>query len=1094
MTPNGKILKDAMAALKKPAKTRMPSNVSLPMFQNGGGLLSRSVTCSNCGHSWKSVEGGADPLDCHKCGGMVEMGKGGYVVSRSDDRKGKTHKVTGPDGTVKYFGDSKLGQHPKDPERKAAFYARHKKNLDGNPFFRAFARKTWADGGEISPYDMFDDGGESKGPGPKKPQPIYVDNPNDPRIGQYTEKGNQYLYKKPAAKESQLPTIYTENLKDPRLKAYTDSLNAYNAGEFMYKFGKDIYNQVRSPKNNEFRNNYNIRRVDTKGIPFIDTNIYPVESYNETYDRKPGSFWEQNVNDNRPNYYIGNNGEHWEPIGTTWSRFKKPVQPVVYKTPESTYVKKFGLTNDDIKRAFATKPISKKDGDPYYNISKGGKNYKIHAQSGGLDYIEEIKPPKKTIKQEPTAPVSQQSVIQQPVRLPIPLMQDMAEPVFEDLSASPYRVDYSGGSKYFPSIVEGEAFMKQINTDFMNNRGANPGNVSGYYNTKKLQKGGQHGGLDRWFAEKWVDVKTGKACGRQEGEKRAGYPACRPSRRVNDDTPKTSSELSSSEREKFKRSKTSSDRINYQHRRKEDGGEINETDMANKPNNPSLWSRAKSLARQKFDVYPSAYANGWAAKWYKGKGGTWRKAEYGMQLMGEGGINNPGFRALPPAVQQNIMDNMASGGERMPPEIARARFAAAGNTDMLDDYGYAYGGYMPEMGFGGYHNPYMAGGGSTYSGNAFYGDGGMYPMYAEAGPVDPNGRFHGEWQDDPMLAEQFGYSQDMSEDEMLASQDAANVAAYPMKPTSIKVNTPKALPGKKGQGSGSIVDFLNSQGAKSDYATRKAIAEGVYGFGKYTGSAEQNKRLLDIMIGDMGSTTEGSNQRSYNQNDGNMLRQGFDSSFDSRYPQFGSPRPGVPAQVYTPAAKQAAQSQKPGKRKPLFGKTADEFIAEDPYFFAEESDGSFAKALDYPFTMLRNAGARVVLDQDPMALFSLLAAGAGTRGLIGKTRTMPYDVPKGPKGLPGGANRALPGPGPRQIAAPRPSSSPRPGAPSGGYMEFGRDFAPRLGPQGFQTGSGMRSPGFPMYAKGGYVEGQEMDVTPEQMERLRQQGYQFEII
>jgi hypothetical protein len=74
-------------------------------------------------------------------------GKGGYIVTRSKDRKGKTHKVTGPDGTVKYFGDSKLGQHPNDPARKKAFYARHEKNLKGNPHFRAFARKTWADGG-----------------------------------------------------------------------------------------------------------------------------------------------------------------------------------------------------------------------------------------------------------------------------------------------------------------------------------------------------------------------------------------------------------------------------------------------------------------------------------------------------------------------------------------------------------------------------------------------------------------------------------------------------------------------------------------------------------------------------------------------------------------------------------------------------------------------------------------------------------------------------------------------------------------------------------------------------------------------------------
>ena len=44
----------------------------------------------------------------------------------------------------------------------------------------------------------------------------------------------------------------------------------------------------------------------------------------------------------------------------------------------------------------------------------------------------------------------------------------------------------------------------------------------------------------------------------------------------------------------------------------------------------------------------------------------------------------------------------AEGGERMPYEIARARFAAAGNLDKLDDYGYAMGGYIPEMAAGGW--------------------------------------------------------------------------------------------------------------------------------------------------------------------------------------------------------------------------------------------------------------------------------------------------------------------------------------------------------------------------------------------------------
>ncbi len=83
------------------------------------------------------------------------------------------------------------------------------------------------------------------------------------------------------------------------------------------------------------------------------------------------------------------------------------------------------------------------------------------------------------------------------------------------------------------------------------------------------------GGLTRWFKENWVDVKTGKPCGRQKGEKR-GYPACRPKNRVSSrpknrvssKTPKTVGEMSASEKARFKREKTSSKKITYQHRRK----------------------------------------------------------------------------------------------------------------------------------------------------------------------------------------------------------------------------------------------------------------------------------------------------------------------------------------------------------------------------------------------------------------------------------------------------------------------------------------------------------------------------------------------
>jgi len=52
--------------------------------------------------------------------------------------------------------------------------------------------------------------------------------------------------------------------------------------------------------------------------------------------------------------------------------------------------------------------------------------------------------------------------------------------------------------------------------------------------------------------------------------------------------------------------------------------ELDEAKKKPQPTNPELWSRAKSAARSKFDVYPSAYANAWAAKYYKSKGGGWR--------------------------------------------------------------------------------------------------------------------------------------------------------------------------------------------------------------------------------------------------------------------------------------------------------------------------------------------------------------------------------------------------------------------------------------------------------------------------------------
>ena len=79
------------------------------------------------------------------------------------------------------------------------------------------------------------------------------------------------------------------------------------------------------------------------------------------------------------------------------------------------------------------------------------------------------------------------------------------------------------------------------------------------------------GGLTKWFKEEWVDIKTGKPCGRKKakGSKRP-YPACRPK--------KVAAKMPKAE---------------------------------------------KDAAKRKFDVYPSAYANAWLVREYKKRGGTY---------------------------------------------------------------------------------------------------------------------------------------------------------------------------------------------------------------------------------------------------------------------------------------------------------------------------------------------------------------------------------------------------------------------------------------------------------------------------------------
>jgi hypothetical protein len=61
--------------------------------------------------------------------------------------------------------------------------------------------------------------------------------------------------------------------------------------------------------------------------------------------------------------------------------------------------------------------------------------------------------------------------------------------------------------------------------------------------------------------------------------------------------------------------------------------EIENLEEKNVPTSPEKWARAKSAAKSKFAVYPSAYANGWASKKYKSMGGGWKSVSEEVEAM-----------------------------------------------------------------------------------------------------------------------------------------------------------------------------------------------------------------------------------------------------------------------------------------------------------------------------------------------------------------------------------------------------------------------------------------------------------------------------
>lgn len=145
------------------------------------------------------------------------------------------------------------------------------------------------------------------------------------------------------------------------------------------------------------------------------------------------------------------------------------------------------------------------------------------------------------------------------------------------------------------------------------------------YQTLDLGETYADSGLGKWFKEKWVRFDTkGNIkgdCARDEGE---GKPKCLPKSKAQS--------MSKKDRAQSAQRKRRKDPV--ADRRGKGGKPINvKTEQLNLfleknvPTDPNKWAYAKSQAKKKFDVYPSAYANAWASKKYKELGGTWRKSK-----------------------------------------------------------------------------------------------------------------------------------------------------------------------------------------------------------------------------------------------------------------------------------------------------------------------------------------------------------------------------------------------------------------------------------------------------------------------------------
>lgn len=134
------------------------------------------------------------------------------------------------------------------------------------------------------------------------------------------------------------------------------------------------------------------------------------------------------------------------------------------------------------------------------------------------------------------------------------------------------------------------------------------------------------GGLSRWFQENWVDLSRPKKgggfepCGRPDAAT-GKYPKCVPAARA--------AQMTQEEIQSAIRRKRLAESTQQREGKKPIMVPTVKKATMNIPNDMELYNKVKAEAKAKFDVYPSAYANGWMVQEYKRRGGTYRSMAKG---------------------------------------------------------------------------------------------------------------------------------------------------------------------------------------------------------------------------------------------------------------------------------------------------------------------------------------------------------------------------------------------------------------------------------------------------------------------------------